>query len=59
MAKLIGEDHLIPLINAWNSVEEIDFYTLPDRCVLKCTHDSGGVIVFERGKTDIEKVKKR
>lgn len=58
VAKLIGEDHLIPLINAWNSVEEIDFYTLPDRCVLKCTHDSGGVIVFERGKTDIEKVKK-
>lgn len=41
----IGEDYLIPLIGVYNHVDEIDFGTLPDSFVLKCTHDSGGVVI--------------
>lgn len=42
----IGEDYLIPLVGGpWNSFDEIDFDRLPPRFVLKCTHDSGGVVI--------------
>lgn len=43
VSKKIGKQFLIPLINVWDSVEEIDFNILPDQFVLKTTHDSGGV----------------
>lgn len=46
IAEKIGEEYLIPLVGGpWNSPEEIDFDALPDQFVLKCTHDSGGVII--------------
>lgn len=41
----IGEEYLIPLIGVYNSFEEIDFTKLPSKFVLKCTHDSGSVVV--------------
>ncbi len=42
VARLIGQEYIIPTIGVWDSFEEIDFDTLPNRFVLKCTHDSGG-----------------
>lgn len=41
----IGEQYLVPLIGVWNSVDEIPFEELPQKFVLKCTHDSGSVII--------------
>lgn len=41
----IGEEFLIPLISVYNSVDEIKFENLPNKFVLKTTHDSGGIIV--------------
>ena len=41
VAKLIGNEHIIPTIGVWDSFDEIDFEKLPDMFVLKCTHDSG------------------
>ena len=41
----IGEEYLIPLLGVWDKVEEIDYESLPDQFVLKCTHDSGSVII--------------
>lgn len=44
----IGEEYLIPLVGGpWDSFDEIDFSKLPDQFVLKCTHDSGSVIICE------------
>lgn len=46
IAEKIGEEYLIPLVGGpWNSAEEIDFDALPERFVLKCNHDSGGLVV--------------
>ncbi|MGE5579016.1 MAG: ATP-grasp fold amidoligase family protein [Bacillota bacterium] len=45
VADSIGEEHLIPLIGVWDSFEEIDFDSLPERFVLKCTHDSGSTVL--------------
>lgn len=45
VAQRIGEEYVIPLLGVWDRVEDIDFAALPDRFVLKTTHDSGGIIV--------------
>ena len=42
---IIGEEYIIPTLGVWNSFDEIDFSKLPDKFVLKCTHDSGGVVI--------------
>lgn len=43
--KIIGSEYLIPLLGKWNSVQEIDFDSLPEQFVLKCNHDSGSVTI--------------
>lgn len=40
----IGFDHIVPSFGVWNCFDEIDFDRLPQRFVLKCTHDSGGTV---------------
>lgn len=45
VASKVGEEHVIPTLGVWSSVEEIDWDALPDRFVLKCTHDSGSTII--------------
>lgn len=58
--KTIGEDYLIPLLGIWDSIDEIDFDKLPGQFVLKCTHDSGGLVICrDKEKLDIDKVKKK
>lgn len=58
VAKLIGEQYIIPTINVWDSFESIDFEQLPNQFVLKCTHDSGGLIICKnKVDLDIEKAK--
>lgn len=60
VANLIGEDHVIPTIGVWNKFEDIDFKILPNRFVLKCTHDSGSVVICtDKAKFDYSAAKKR
>ena len=59
----IGKEYLIPLLGKWKKFDEIDFDTLPDQFVLKCNHDSGGLVVcrdksaldYKKAKNKIEK----
>lgn len=41
----IGEQYIIPTLGVWDRVEDIDFELLPDSFVLKCTHDSGSIVL--------------
>ena len=41
----IGEEYLIPLLGSWEKYDDIDFSLLPKQFVLKCNHDSGGLVV--------------
>lgn len=60
VGSLIGEDYIIPTLGVWDRVEDIDFDSLPNQFVLKCTHDSGGISICRDKKTfDIEKAKER
>ncbi len=46
VAEKIGSEYVVPLVaGPWDSVREIDFDALPEQFVLKCTHDSGGVVI--------------
>ncbi len=54
VASIIGEEHIIPTLGKWNHFEEIDFDLLPDQFVLKCTHDSGGIVICNN-KAEIDK----
>lgn len=47
VSSLIGEKYIIKTLGLWDTPEEIDFGSLPNRFVLKTTHDGGslGVII--------------
>ena len=59
VADRIGESYIIPTLGVWDRVEDIDFSSLPDKFVIKCTHDSGGLIVCrDKSKLDVDKTKR-
>lgn len=41
----LGSDHVISTLGQWKRFEDIDFESLPNEFVLKCTHDSGSTII--------------
>lgn len=56
VAKIIGEQYIIPTIGSWEKPEDIEWDSLPNQFVLKTTHDSGGVIVVkDKSKQNKEK----
>ncbi|WP_297702034.1 ATP-grasp fold amidoligase family protein [uncultured Fibrobacter sp.] len=60
VASKIGREYIIPTIASFNNAEEIDFDRLPLQFVLKCTHDSGGLVVCkDKKKLDFEEVRKK
>lgn len=57
---IIGKEHIIPTLGVWERFKDIDFNSLPKQFVLKCTHDSGGlVIVTDKSKLNIAKARKK
>ena len=51
---------VIPTLGVWNSFDEIDFDKLPDKFVLKCTHDSEGVyIVKDKNKLNVKEARQK
>lgn len=60
VADRIGEEYIIPTLGVWDSFDEIDFDSLPDKFVLKCTHDSGGLVICRDKKTlDMDAARKK
>lgn len=51
VAKIIGEDYIIPTLGVWDSFDEIDFEALPNQFVLKCNHDSGSIVICKDKST--------
>lgn len=60
VAQKIGGQYVIPLLGVWDRAKDIDFDALPDRFVLKTTHDSGGIVVCtDKAKLDIGAARKK
>lgn len=54
----IGEEYIIPTLGVWEKYEDIEFESLPKQFVLKCTHDSGGVVICrDKNRFDYLKAK--
>ena len=51
VAERIGEEYIIPTLGVWDRFDDIDFDALPNQFVLKCTHDSGGLVICRDKKT--------
>ncbi len=51
VANRIGEQYVIPTFAVYDNTEQIDLSKLPDRFVLKCTHDSGSVVICKDKRT--------
>ncbi len=64
---LVGKEYIIPTLGIYNTWEEIKFEELPNEFAIKCTHDSGSVVIcknkdsFNKNKArkKIEKALKR
>ena len=60
VADIIGEEYIIGNLGVWNSFDDIDFNALPNQFVLKCTHDSGGLVIcWDKNKFDFKVAKSR
>ena len=60
ISEKIGKEYIIPTIGVWDDVDEIDFDSLPNAFVLKCTHDSGGNIICpDKSVLDVDAAKKK
>jgi len=60
VAKIIGDEYIIPTLGIWEKFEDIDLDKLPNQFVLKTTHDSGGVVVCkDKKKFDINYAEKK
>lgn len=60
VGRRIGKEYIIPTLGIWDCVEDIDFSSLPNQFVLKCTHDSGGLIICnDKSNLNIEQAKEK
>lgn len=56
----IGDKYLTKLFGVWSNFDEIDISKLPNSFVLKCTHDSGGVLVCkDKGSINLIDARKK
>ena len=57
---LIGEEYIIPTLGIYDKFNEIDFDKLPNQFVIKCTHDSGSIIICrDKNKLNLKDAKKK
>ena len=56
VAKIIGEEYIIPTLGVWDRPEDIDWNSLPQKFVLKTTHGGGGSgVVICKDKTTFDR----
>jgi hypothetical protein len=59
VGEIIGKEYIIPTLGVWNCFDEINFDLLPNQFVLKCTHDSGTILICKNKNLFNKKTAKR
>lgn len=60
VTNLLGSEYVIPTIGIWEKFDQIDFNKLPSQFVLKCTHDSGGLVICKDKKNlNFDEIRKK
>lgn len=54
VAKVIGNEYIIPTLGVWDNPDEIDFAKLPEQFVLKCNHNSGKGMFICKDKSSMD-----
>ncbi len=54
VAKQIGKEYVIPALGVYGKFDDIKFDKLPEKFVIKCTHDSGGIVIC-KNKVEFDK----
>ena len=52
------EDILVPIYGIYDSLDEVDFQSLPEECYIKCNHSSGYNYLYRKNRTDEKWLKK-
>jgi len=56
----IGEKYLIPLVGIFDRFDDMDLTAFPKEFVIKCTHDSGSVVIVkDKDSMDVAAVRKK
>lgn len=56
----LGDSYVVPNLGIWGTFDEIDFDALPEQFVLKCTHDSGGIVICnDRATFDFDAARRK
>ncbi len=60
VSDMIGDEYVIPTIGVWEKFDDINLDELPEKFVLKCTHDSGSFIICDdRRKFNLKFAKRK
>ena len=60
VSKVLGEEYVVKTYGVWDKFDDIDFDALPNKFVLKCTHDSGNVVICtDKASFDVSSAKKK
>ena len=60
VAEKIGKEYIIPSLGVYDKFEDIDFDSLPNQFVIKCAHDSGGLVICkDKSKLDLKEAEKK
>lgn len=52
VSDIIGSEHVVKTLQVYDKISDIDFSTLPQKVVLKCTHDSGSTVIIDQSQDD-------
>ncbi len=60
VASIIGQEYVVPTLGTWSRFDDIEFEKMPKQFVLKCTHDSGSIVICsDKEKLDMQEAKKK
>ena len=60
VGEIIGSKYVIPTYGVWDRFDDIEFDKLPNQFVLKCTHDSGSIVICKDKQTfDVNYAKRK
>ena len=60
VSDIIGKEYIIPTLGIYDKFDDIDFEKLPNQFVIKCTHDSGGlVIVKDKNRINYKEIRNK
>ena len=54
--KKIGNQYVVPTLGVFEKFDDINFDELPNKFVIKCTHDSGGLVIC-KDKENFDEIK--